>query len=65
MADAATTVPAFLAFDLLARNGERPSSIGVDLSQPGRDLLRGAGLAAVIGGSGWGRITWPSGPGSA
>ena len=25
---------------------------GVDLSQPGRDLLRGAGLAAVIGGSG-------------
>jgi membrane protease YdiL (CAAX protease family) len=46
--------PAFLAFYLLARNGERPSSIGVDLSQPGRDLLRGAGLAAVIGGSGLG-----------
>ena len=46
--------PAFLAFYLLARNGERPSAIGVDLSQPGRDLLRGAGLAAVIGGSGLG-----------
>ena len=46
--------PAFLAFYLLARNGERPSAIGVDLSQPGRDLLRGAGLAAVIGGCGLG-----------
>jgi membrane protease YdiL (CAAX protease family) len=47
-------VPALLAFYLLARNGERPSSIGVDASQPGRDLLRGAGLAAVIGGGGLG-----------
>ncbi|HEX6449671.1 MAG TPA: CPBP family intramembrane glutamic endopeptidase [Trebonia sp.] len=46
--------PALLAFYLLARNGERPSSIGVDASQPGRDLLRGAGLAAVIGGGGLG-----------
>jgi hypothetical protein len=46
--------PALLAFYLLARNGERPSSIGVDASQPGRDLLRGAGLAAVIGGCGLG-----------
>lgn len=44
--------PAFLAFYLLARNGEPPSAIGVDTSQPGRDLLRGGGLAAVIGGSG-------------
>ena len=46
---ASGVAPAFLAFYLLARNGERPSAIGVDLSQPGRDLLRGAGLAAVIG----------------
>ncbi len=46
--------PAFLVFYLLARNGERPSSIGVDASQPGRDLLRGAGLAALIGGCGLG-----------
>lgn len=46
--------PAFLAFYLLARNGEGPSAIGVDASQPGKDLLRGAGLAALIGGSGLG-----------
>jgi len=46
--------PAILVFYLLARNGERPSSIGVDLSEPGRDLLRGAGLAALIGGCGLG-----------
>jgi membrane protease YdiL (CAAX protease family) len=44
--------PALLVFYLLARNGERPSSIGVDASEPGRDLLRGAGLAALIGGCG-------------
>ena len=44
--------PALLVFYLLARNGEGPSSIGVDLSEPGRDLLRGAGLAALIGGCG-------------
>jgi membrane protease YdiL (CAAX protease family) len=46
--------PVLLVFYLLARNGEGPSSIGVDRSQPGRDLLRGAGLAALIGGSGLG-----------
>jgi membrane protease YdiL (CAAX protease family) len=46
--------PVLLAFYLLVRNGERPSSIGVDASQPGRDLLRGAGIAAVIGGGGLG-----------
>lgn len=43
-----------LVLYLLARNGERPSSIGIDGTQPGRDLLRGAGLAAVIGGCGLG-----------
>jgi len=46
--------PAILVFYLLARNGERPSSIGVDLSEPWRDLLRGGGLAALIGGCGLG-----------
>jgi membrane protease YdiL (CAAX protease family) len=44
--------PVLLVFYLLARNGEGPASIGVDRSQPGRDLLRGAALAALIGG-GW------------
>jgi membrane protease YdiL (CAAX protease family) len=51
---ASGVAPAFLGFYLLARNGEGPSSIGVDASQPGKDLLRGAGLAALIGGSGLG-----------
>ena len=44
--------PVLLVFYLLARAGQRPSSIGVDARQPGRDLARGALLAAVIGGSG-------------
>jgi hypothetical protein len=43
-----------LVFYLLVRNGEGPSSIGLDVSQPRRDLLRGAALAAVIGGGGLG-----------
>ena len=51
---AAGVAPALLVFYLLARNGEPPSSIGVDASEPGRDLARGAGLAAVIGGCGLG-----------
>jgi membrane protease YdiL (CAAX protease family) len=46
--------PVLLVFYLLARNGEGPSSIGVDRSQPGRDLLRGTALAALIGGTGLG-----------
>jgi membrane protease YdiL (CAAX protease family) len=46
--------PVLLVFYLLARSGERPSSIGLDASQPGLDLARGAVLAAVIGGSGQG-----------
>ena len=46
--------PVLLVFYLLARAGEGPSAIGVDASQPGRDLARGAGLAALIGGSGLG-----------
>ena len=43
-----------LVFYLLARNGEGPSSIGLDFRQPGRDLARGAAIAAVIGGGGLG-----------
>lgn len=46
--------PVLLAFYLLARSGEGARGIGVDLSQPRRDLLRGAGLAALIGFSGLG-----------
>jgi len=44
--------PVALVFYLLYRSGEGPSDLGLDTSQPGRDLLRGVILAAVIGGSG-------------
>src|SRR5271154_3372269 len=47
--------PVLLVFYLLARSGERPSkTLGLDLSQPGKDLGWGALLAAVIGGAGLG-----------
>ncbi len=46
--------PVLLVLYLLARSGERPSSIGLDASQPGKDLAWGAGLAAAIGGAGLG-----------
>jgi membrane protease YdiL (CAAX protease family) len=46
--------PVLLVFYLLARSGEGPSSIGLDASQPGKDLAWGAGLAALIGGAGLG-----------
>jgi membrane protease YdiL (CAAX protease family) len=36
----------------MSRSGEGPSDLGVDTSQPGRDVLRGVILAALIGGSG-------------
>jgi len=54
VAIATGVAPALLVLYLLARNGERWSSIGIDLTQPWRDLLRGAGIAAVIGGGGLG-----------
>ena len=54
VAIASGLAPVLLAFYLLARNGEGPSAIGVDRSQPWRDLGRGALLAAVIGGTGLG-----------
>ena len=46
--------PVVLVFYLIAREGETPSVIGFDARRPGQDLLRGAVLAAVIGGSGLG-----------
>ncbi len=51
---ASGVAPVLLVFYLLARNGESSSSIGVDRSQPVQDLLRGAALAALIGGGGLG-----------
>jgi membrane protease YdiL (CAAX protease family) len=46
--------PVVLVFYLMARSGEPPSVMGLDASQPGKDLGRGAALAAVIGGAGLG-----------
>jgi membrane protease YdiL (CAAX protease family) len=46
--------PVLLVLYLLARAGEGPSVIGLDARQPVRDLVRGAVLAAVIGGGGLG-----------
>ena len=46
--------PVVLVFYLLARSGEGPADIGLDASQPGPDITRGAVLAAVIGGAGLG-----------
>jgi membrane protease YdiL (CAAX protease family) len=47
-----TLVPVALVFYLLAREGAGPSALGLDTTQPGRDIARGAVLAALIGGSG-------------
>jgi membrane protease YdiL (CAAX protease family) len=47
-------VPVVLVLYLMARSGEPPSVMGLDLRQPGRDALRGAALAAIIGGAGLG-----------
>jgi membrane protease YdiL (CAAX protease family) len=46
--------PVLLVLYLMARSGEPPSVMGLDVSQPGRDLIRGAAIAAVIGGAGLG-----------
>jgi membrane protease YdiL (CAAX protease family) len=46
-------VPVALAWHFLAIGGERASRIlGIDASQPGRDLGRGVVLAALVGGTG-------------
>jgi hypothetical protein len=46
-------IPVLLVWHFLSTGGERAAQVlGVDLSQPRRDLARGAVLAALIGGSG-------------
>src|SRR5262249_57723467 len=47
-----TLAPVALVFYLLAREGEGPSALGIDTTRPASDAVRGAVLAAVIGGSG-------------
>jgi len=47
-----TLAPVALVFYLLAREGEGPSALGIDTTRPASDVLRGAVLAAVIGGTG-------------
>lgn len=43
-------VPVLLAIHLLRRDDpDEPHTMGFDLRRPGQDLLRGAGLAAVVG----------------
>ncbi len=49
-----TVAPVALVLYLMARAGEPPSAIGLDGRRPRQDLLRGAALAAVIGGCGLG-----------
>jgi membrane protease YdiL (CAAX protease family) len=49
-----TLAPVALVFYLMARDGERPSAMGLDATHPGQDTLRGALLAALIGGTGLG-----------
>jgi membrane protease YdiL (CAAX protease family) len=46
--------PVLLVLYLMARSGEPPAVIGLDASQPGRDVRRGLVVAAVIGGAGLG-----------
>jgi len=48
---------------LLWRDGIRPACVGLDRAQPGRDVLRGVGLAALIGipGLGFYLLAWRSG----
>ncbi|WP_327048615.1 CPBP family intramembrane metalloprotease [Microbispora sp. NBC_01189] len=49
---AVNLAPVGLVAYLLARSGESMRTIGADWREPGRDTLRGALLAAVIGGTG-------------
>ena len=47
-------MPVVLVLYLMARSGEPPAVIGLDATQPTKDFLRGAVLAAVIGAAGLG-----------
>ncbi len=49
-----TLAPVALVFYLMARDGEGPSAMGLDARHPAQDMLRGAALAALIGGTGLG-----------
>jgi membrane protease YdiL (CAAX protease family) len=49
-----TLAPVALVCYLLAREGARPSAIGLDFTRPAADTARGVVLAAVIGGAGLG-----------
>jgi membrane protease YdiL (CAAX protease family) len=51
---AAGVVPVFLVAYFLIRSGEGMSTIGVDATEPRRDLVRGGLLATVVGGAGLG-----------
>jgi membrane protease YdiL (CAAX protease family) len=54
VAIAEALMPVVLVFYLMARSGEGPADMGLDTREPGKDLLKGAILAAVIGGAGLG-----------
>jgi membrane protease YdiL (CAAX protease family) len=45
-------VPVLLVFHLMRRSGEGIRALGFDLTDWKRDLLRGAALAAIVGGTG-------------
>lgn len=47
-------IPVLLVVHFLTRSHERIGDLGVDVDQPKRDALRGAALAAVVGGAGLG-----------
>jgi membrane protease YdiL (CAAX protease family) len=49
---AISVAPVALVAYLLVRSGESMRTIGVDLREPGRDLVRGAAVAALVGGTG-------------
>ncbi|MEV5410190.1 CPBP family intramembrane glutamic endopeptidase [Thermopolyspora sp. NPDC052614] len=49
---AISVAPVALVAYLLVRSGESMRTIGVDPREPGRDLVRGAAVAALIGGTG-------------
>jgi membrane protease YdiL (CAAX protease family) len=44
--------PVFLVVYLLARSGQALRTLGVDATQPARDVAHGAALAAAVGGAG-------------
>ena len=47
-------MPVLLVVHFLTRSGERAATIGVDLTEPKRDGVRGVVIAAIVGGAGLG-----------